>query len=172
MGLRVIAGGVAIMLGLPAIVYGGFVGLLFGVGVVAAGIVVLSRGLRSHAAGGSPGSGERTTAAATAAPDETKAPMVEPMPPIDVDAAADLPEPVIACPQCFFLGIKSASVGDGIWPGGGELIHQVCPRCHFRGQPLEFGTAADYANALEAVNREYRAAKRDGAGAGAAARSE
>lgn len=68
-------------------------------------------------------------------------------PPVPVPSEEDLrdvPEPVSACPDCGFLGIRSPGVQDGVWPGGGELVFQVCPRCQFRGQPVVFRRREDY----------------------------
>lgn len=56
----------------------------------------------------------------------------------------DVPEPVSACPDCGFLGIRMPNVEDGVWPGGGQIMFQVCPRCHYRGQPLVFARREDY----------------------------
>lgn len=73
---------------------------------------------------------------------------VAPMPPVQDADLADLPEPVKACPDCGFLGIRPPGVQDGVWPGGGELVFQVCPRCGYRGLPLEFPKRADYGDYL------------------------
>lgn len=76
----------------------------------------------------------------------------ERLPPVPVppEGALDaVPEPVHACPRCGFLGIRAAGIGDGVWPGGGELIYRVCGRCGFRGQPLRFEERADYRAFLE-----------------------
>ena len=66
---------------------------------------------------------------------------------------AYVPEPVKACPECGFLGIRPPGVQDGVWPGGGELILQVCPRCDYRGLPLEFARREDYADFLRRLAR-------------------
>lgn len=74
---------------------------------------------------------------------------VHPIPPV---AAADLegvPEPVEACPDCGFLGIRPPGIQDGVWPGGGELVLQVCPRCGYRGLPVTFSKREDYGEFLE-----------------------
>lgn len=71
----------------------------------------------------------------------------EPHAPVPVPAAEDLegvPEPVSACPNCAFLGIRPPGVQDGVWPGGGELVGVVCPRCGYRGVPVEFPRREDY----------------------------
>jgi hypothetical protein len=71
----------------------------------------------------------------------------QPASPMPVPALADLegvPEPVTACPNCAFLGIRAPGVQDGVWAGGGELVGVVCPRCGYRGVPAEFPRREDY----------------------------
>ena len=71
----------------------------------------------------------------------------EPHAPMPVPALADLdgvPEPVTACPNCAFLGIRPPRMQDGAWAGGGELLGVACPRCGYLGVPVEFPRRADY----------------------------
>lgn len=70
------------------------------------------------------------------------------------DELAHVPEPVEACPDCGFLGIRSPGVQDGVFPGGGELVMQVCPRCDYRGMPVRFERREDYARFLRELARE------------------
>lgn len=82
----------------------------------------------------------------------------EPMPKVGLEDLDYLPEPVTACPDCGFLGIRAPSVQDGVFPGGGELIFQVCPRCDYRGMPVEFARREDYQSFLDDLAADRRAA--------------
>lgn len=77
-------------------------------------------------------------------PPRARAPL-PPMPVPPPEAVADLPQPVTACPACGFLGIRMPEIGDGLWPGGGELGNrQVCPRCGYQGVAASFPTGEAY----------------------------
>lgn len=52
--------------------------------------------------------------------------------------------PVTVCPECGFLGVRPPGLHDGVFAGGGELIGVVCPRCAYRGLPLQFDDGDDY----------------------------
>lgn len=78
-------------------------------------------------------------------PESAMRPPPAPVPAPTDDALAHVPEPVSSCPACGFLGIRAPGVQDGVWPGGGELIDQVCPRCDYRGLPVVFSRREDYA---------------------------
>jgi len=54
-----------------------------------------------------------------------------------------LPE-ISACPRCASLDIRAASVADGVFAGGGELLLYICHQCHFRGQPVLFDSTQDW----------------------------
>lgn len=84
------------------------------------------------------------------APPERAPPMPAPAPDEELWA---VPEPVKACPRCGFLGIRPPGVQDGVFPGGGELIMFVCPRCEHRGLPLSFDKREDYAAFLRELPR-------------------
>ncbi len=131
MDLRRIAGIVAILAGILPVIYGRIPSKLLGLGLIASGLYLTMR--------------VRGGREARVAPTRSPTPRVAPVPVPDAETVASLRGPVNACPQCGFLGIRAANVDDGVWPGGGELIHKVCPRCNFRGQHIEFETAADYA---------------------------
>ena len=80
----------------------------------------------------------------------------EPRAPVPVPAQDELsgvPEPVTACPNCGFLGVRPPGVQDGVWPGGGELMGVVCPRCGYRGVPVEFPRREDYRAFLAELGR-------------------
>lgn len=72
---------------------------------------------------------------------------------VEASDLGSLPEPVTACPDCGFIGIRPPGVQDGVWPGGGELIEQVCPRCGFRGLPMQFATREEYAEFVAQLAR-------------------
>ena len=58
---------------------------------------------------------------------------------------AAVPEPVVACPHCGYLGIRAPTMGDGGVPGVSELLDKrVCRRCGYQGLPVEFATREDY----------------------------
>lgn len=87
-------------------------------------------------------------------------PRPRPVPSPTQEDLRDVPEPVSACPDCGFLGIRMPGIQDGAWAGGGQIMFQVCPRCHYRGHPIVFGAREDYAEFV----RELAAAPRaDGA---------
>lgn len=72
-----------------------------------------------------------------------------PVLPVDDTTLADVPEPVTACPDCGFLGIRMLGIRDGVWPGGGEIGDKMtCPRCGYQGLALRFDTRADYGEFL------------------------
>lgn len=69
------------------------------------------------------------------------------------EATAALPEPVSACPQCGFLGIRPATMNEGIYAGGGELLSvEFCPRCEYRGLPARFPRREDYVDYLRSIS--------------------
>ncbi len=96
--------------------------------------------------------GQPADAAAATAPDmgaasgagQARTPP-QPVRPVGTSDIAAIPEPVSACPDCGFLGIRPPGIQDGVAIGGGELIFQVCPRCGYRGVPVEFARREDYA---------------------------
>lgn len=72
-----------------------------------------------------------------------------PIPPVDDEAIAAIPEPVTACPDCAFLGVRMPGIRDGLWPGGGELGDRiVCPRCGYQGLAVRFEKREDYGQFL------------------------
>ena len=82
--------------------------------------------------------------------------------PVPVPAAedvADLPEPISVCPDCGFLGIRMPSIGDGLWPGGGEIQDRmVCPRCEWQGLPARFDSRTEYRAWLRDLNEDRASA--------------
>lgn len=87
--------------------------------------------------------------------DPVEAPRVRPTPVPAVPAGdlADIPEPVSACPDCGFLGIRMPTIGDGLWPGGGETgDRMVCPRCDWQGLPARFEKREDYGSYLRELS--------------------
>lgn len=68
----------------------------------------------------------------------------EPVPTPGEADVAGLRAPFSACPDCGFLGVRPPGVQDGVWPGGGELVAMVCPRCDFRGLPVYFDGGDEY----------------------------
>lgn len=77
-------------------------------------------------------------------PQGRERPAPEPMPDLAGEDLSGLREPVTACPECGFLGVRPPGIGDGVWAGGGELIGVVCRRCDYRGIPLLFPTREEY----------------------------
>lgn len=76
-----------------------------------------------------------------------------PIPPVPDSELADLPEPVSACPDCGFLGIRMLSLQDGAIPGGSELGDKMtCPRCGYQGLAVRFDKRADYGEFLRDLN--------------------
>lgn len=79
---------------------------------------------------------------------EPPAPRVRPVPPVPEPALEDLaalPMPVLACPDCGFLGVRTPQMRDGLWPGGGELgDRKVCGRCGYQGLVPTFDSPASY----------------------------
>lgn len=68
-----------------------------------------------------------------------------PVAPVDAAAIASLPEPVRACPECAYVGVRMPEIGDGLWPGGGELGDRiVCPRCGYQGIAVLFERREEY----------------------------
>lgn len=65
------------------------------------------------------------------------------------------------CMRCRNRGIRQPSIGDGLWPGGGEGIAWVCDACGHIGQPLLLDPAGQAAPAEdEAWEEEYEHAAR------------
>lgn len=84
------------------------------------------------------------------APRADRRPPVAPVPDTEL---ADVPEPVTACPDCGFLGIRMLTLQDGMIPGGGELGDKMtCPRCGYQGLAIRFDTRADYGDFLRALS--------------------
>lgn len=100
-------------------------------------LVLVLRRLRGRTA-------DNQTPLEAAAPPEPRVRPVPPVSPAGSDDLSGVPEPVKACPDCGFLGIRPPGIQDGVWPGGGELIFQVCPRCDYRGLPVEFQRREEY----------------------------
>lgn len=68
-----------------------------------------------------------------------------PVPPVDDAALGAVPEPVTACPDCGFLGIRMLGISDGVWPGGGEIGDKMtCPRCGYQGLAMRFERREEY----------------------------
>lgn len=78
---------------------------------------------------------------------------MQPVPPVPAEALASVPEPVTACPDCGFLGIRAAGAAEGTWAGGGELTLSACPRCGYTGQPILFRRRAEYATFVVGLQR-------------------
>jgi hypothetical protein len=71
--------------------------------------------------------------------------VVEPVPPVTASDIAGIPVPFEACPTCGYLGIRPARFGDGAVPGASEIMSErICPRCSYRGLPVEFDEREDY----------------------------
>ena len=69
-------------------------------------------------------------------------PPVRPVAPEDL---AGVPEPVTACPDCGFLGIRMLTLQDGVALGGGEIGDKMnCPRCGYQGLAIRFERREDY----------------------------
>jgi len=132
--VRLVLLGVAALTGLVTLVllvYGQLLAALLW-GLVAVAAFVVSRA--------SPDDEEAQRRAAARA---ASRPAPPPVP--DAAALADLKEPVTACPECGFVGIRMAGIQEGAWPGGGSMMKVVCPRCDYVGLPLEFAKREDYA---------------------------
>jgi hypothetical protein len=75
-------------------------------------------------------------------------PRADRRPPVAPIAEADLvdvPEPVTACPDCGFLGIRMLGIQDGTIPGAAEIgDKRTCPRCGYQGLAVEFSTRSEY----------------------------
>ncbi|GEM_PF-4565900 len=81
-----------------------------------------------------------------------------PVPPVDDATLADLPQPLTACPDCGYLGIRPATVRDGAFAGGGTLLsQQVCPRCGYQGLPLSFEKREQYGAFLRELAKGHAA---------------
>lgn len=66
---------------------------------------------------------------------------------------AYLPLPIRACPRCGSLAIHTPRLGEGGIPGTSEILTEhVCPRCDYRGPPLEFARREDYAEFVRELN--------------------
>lgn len=82
-----------------------------------------------------------------------------PMPAVQPVDLADVPEPVTACPDCGFLGIRMPGIGDRLWPGGGETGSRiVCPRCDYQGIAVSFDTRTEYGEFLRALEEDRKVA--------------
>lgn len=77
---------------------------------------------------------------------------VAPVLPVPPEDLAAVPEPVTACPQCGFLGIRMITVHEGGWAEGGELTASACRRCGYTGQPVVFRRRAEYAQFVRELN--------------------
>lgn len=72
-----------------------------------------------------------------------------PMPVVNVAELEGIPEPVTACAECGFLGVRPVSGGEGGIPGVSELMSERhCPRCGYQGLPIELRTRAEYVEFL------------------------
>lgn len=126
------AGGIVLVA--MGVVLGAYLGLFFGLVWALIGVTVLGALWRAH-------------------PDAavSTGPRVVPQGPVPPPAGEDLAalrEPVTACPDCGFVGLRMPGIRDGAWPGGGELVKMVCPRCGYQGMPVEFATREEYARFL------------------------
>jgi len=81
-----------------------------------------------------------------------------PVAPVPVSELVDVPEPINACPDCGYLGVRMPELRDGLWPGGGELGSRVvCPRCGYQGLAVRFDTRGEYAAWLRDLDADRRA---------------
>lgn len=79
----------------------------------------------------------------------------------DEAALAALPTPLRACPDCGYVGIRPASMLEGAYAGGGELLSiHVCPHCGYRGPPAEFDDADAYREYVAGLRRARRPKER------------
>lgn len=79
----------------------------------------------------------------------------DPMPPVSLAELEGIPEPVTACADCGFLGIRAVSAGEGGIPGASELMSErMCPRCGYQGLPIELPTREDYVDYLRELSAE------------------
>lgn len=70
----------------------------------------------------------------------------------DADQLTAIPEPVQACPECGYLGIRAPTLRDGGVPGWSDLgDKRVCPRCGYQGLQVEFKTREDYVEFLRVL---------------------
>jgi hypothetical protein len=75
-----------------------------------------------------------------------------PVRPVEEADVANVRMPVRVCPDCGYLGIRMPTIGDGLWPGGGETgDRMVCPRCDWQGLPVSFESREDYVEFLRAI---------------------
>lgn len=72
-----------------------------------------------------------------------------PMPVVSVAELEGIPEPITACAECGFLGIRPPSAGEGGIPGSADIMStRHCPRCGHDGLPVELRTRAEYVEFL------------------------
>jgi len=77
------------------------------------------------------------------------------MPPVSVAELEGIPEPVVACADCGYLGVRAARGEEGGIPGASELMSErVCPRCGYQGIPIELPTREDYVEYLRELAAE------------------
>jgi hypothetical protein len=77
----------------------------------------------------------------------------DPVGPVQASDLAELKPPFTACPDCGYLGVRAPGIRDGLWPGGGETGGRfVCPRCHYQGIPVEFGSGEEYVAFVRALH--------------------
>lgn len=82
-----------------------------------------------------------------------------PVAPVSEEAIAALPEPVTACPDCAYIGIRTPELRDGVVPGGGEIGDKiVCPRCGYQGLAVRFDKREDYGEFLRDLAQLPRSA--------------
>lgn len=79
----------------------------------------------------------------------------------DADQLTAIPEPVQACPECGYLGIRAPTLSDGGVPGYSDMgDKRVCPRCGYQGIQVEFRTREDYVEFLRVLAEGARAPSR------------
>lgn len=82
-------------------------------------------------------------------------PRPAPVPPVGAEDVSGVPEPVTACPQCGFLGVRPLHLGEGGIPGVAELSDKrQCPRCGYQGLAVTFPRRDDYRAFLADLARQ------------------
>ena len=79
----------------------------------------------------------------------------DPMPPVSLAELEGIPEPVTACADCGFLGVRPVHGDEGGIPGASDLMSERhCPRCGYQGLPIELPTREDYVEYLRDLSAE------------------
>lgn len=72
--------------------------------------------------------------------------------PADEPGIRRLPLPLRACQECGSPGVRSRGIGEGGFPGSGDLLDQAhCPRCGHEGLAVEFDRHEDYRSFLRRI---------------------